>query len=175
MSDQGETTAIESGPPHPDWQRGLDGKWYPPSVHRTLRRPVARVLPSQRRLGPVTRLAIFVLVVGVIAGAAIIAVVAVVSNNSSSGASSHAVGTTARTGDLEITVNRTDDPFVPANAAEVPPAGTHLIAVDVTIHNVNVSQDLIVSSVTMFELTDARGGVERLEVVPSVGQIDFFF
>ena len=174
MGEPGETTAIESAidsaPPHPGWQRGLDGKWYPPPAARTLRRPVARVMPSARRVGWRAKTGILLLVlVGVVA--VVVATVAVV-NSIENDSSNHTIGKTAHTGDFDVTVNGAQDPYAPATMLEAAPVGSHLVAVDVTMHNTNASMDSIVSSSAMFQVSDGRGAAAALASVPSLEPID---
>ena len=174
MGEPGETTAVESaidsGPPHPDWQRGLDGKWYPPPAPRTLRRPVARVMPSAGRVGWRAKTGVlFLVLVGVVA--VVVATVAVV-NSIGDDSTNHAIGKTAHTGDFDVTVNGAQDPYAPATMLEAAPAGSHLVVIDVTMHNTNPSMDSIVSANAMFELTDGRGAVAALASVSSLDPID---
>lgn len=46
-----------------------------------------------------------------------------------------AIGQTAHTGDLDVTVHTVQDPFTPTNPLETPPAGQRFVAVEATVTN----------------------------------------
>jgi hypothetical protein len=163
--------------PGPGWKRGVDTNWYPPRPPRVRvgsmydERPAP---PPPKRIGVGGLLAI----VGVLAivTALIVGIVAIVQSQTSNDprrpALPHNVGDTAQTGDLAVTIDRATDPYVPSNPFEAAPVGEHLVSMDITVRNIRTDREFTILSVTMFDLTDSKGVVQKLTISNDLAMID---
>lgn len=177
VSTLGPAPASE-GSPGPDWSRGVDGKWYPPKPGR--QRPPPLVEPIHRRdrrafgVGGALAAVILLAVVAVLI-AGIVATLRAFEDDESRNfrlPSEHAIGDTARTGDLDVTLNTATNPYTPAADIDAPPPGTHLLAAEITLHNASDTTDLVISSATQFDLTDANRDVQPVTLVSDLLQLD---
>lgn len=66
-----------------------------------------------------------------------------------------ALGQAAHTGDFDVTLNTVQDPFVPTNEFETPPAGQRFVAVELTLTNTS-DERLPLSTLLGFELKDSQ-------------------
>ncbi len=83
-----------------------------------------------------------------------------------SGEDVYAIGETATSSDLEITVNSVEDPWVPSNEFDTPPAGQRYIGVEMTV--VNTADDTaIFSTFAGIEVIDGEGQAWDIAITTS--------
>lgn len=78
------------------------------------------------------------------------------SGDEGSGEDTYAVGETGTSSDLEITVNTVEDPWVPSNEFDTPPAGQRYVGVEMTVVNTG-DQTATFSTLAGIEVVDEQG------------------
>jgi hypothetical protein len=135
------------------------------------RPPVTRLLAPRRHRAFLPTL---ILLTGVVVLAVIVVVVVVNvrDDDATVDETLHAVGATVRTGDFDVSVDGIQEPYTtePLPVALAP--GERLLVVEVSMRNIHDDRDLQVSSITQFELTDAKGVAAERVVIPGLETID---
>ena len=163
--------------PGPDWERGIDGNWYPPKPPRGRPHPVLEPLaPFEKksvRVFPIVAVGVMLVAVT----ALVIGIVVTVRGTDDNRLADvfnqrHQIGDTAHTGDLDVTVTRAENPHVATNGVEAAPEGQHLVAIEVTLRNTRSDRVVNVSSPVLFQLTDASGAAREITISSDFPAID---
>jgi hypothetical protein len=178
------TSVPDDQPPVPSptavegWTRGVDGNWWPPVPTR--RRPLPTPPPQKyrrrigRRLTSAFGMTIFVLAVVAMVGAIIVVIRDFEDTKPATPtvtSPAHAVGETARTASIDVTLTGVHDPYLePTPTAQARP-GYHYVSADVTITNTG-DKDFVMSAEQLVTLVDAAGQRQEQTFVTSVASIE---
>lgn len=172
MSDQ-QPAGWYPAPDRPGQQRYWDGSQWSDQYAPAQFAPAGAVPVAPPKKGGAAKVVIPLVACLALAAVAIIAVVVVSASSdddeadspgiteSSQGAAAaegedtYAVGETAKTADLRVTVNTVEDPFVPTNEFDNPPEGQRFVGVEMTIDNAG-DESAAFSSFGSVEVVDAE-------------------